>query len=121
MYANTLRVIAFLPLFLLVTSCGKQATAEDVVNDFIDANALHPEKILQREFQRLDSTKFLNDTIVLEMQSNGSELYKTDIDYKVKTSGRMLYFLRLKYVYEGDTLRNTFYLDEQLENVVSFK
>lgn len=121
MNTNIFRIIAFLTLILLVTSCGKQASAEDIVNDFIETNALHPEKIVQREFQRLDSTKFINDSVVMVMQLNGCELYKADIDYKVKTSGRMLYFLRLKYVYEGDTLRNTFYLDEQLENVVSFK
>ncbi len=106
---------------LLMSACGKQSTAEGLVKDFVNEYATAPEKMLGWEFSHLDSTKYINDSILLSMQARGHELYKKDIPYPVKTSGRMLYFLRMKYVCEDDTLQNTFYLNEGLEQVVSFK
>ncbi len=113
----------FIPLLLLavLVSCGRQSKAEDLVEAFVQENALAPEKMAAHEFSRLDSTKRLNDSIVLDMQRRGNEYFKQDIDYPVKTSGRMLYYLRMTYYPDSDTLWNTFYLDEQLEQVVSFK
>lgn len=121
MNAKTIGTTLFAALLLLVTSCGQQHTAEGLVSDFIETNALHPEKMIEREFQRLDSTRFVNDSAISVMQAKENDLFKSDISYEVATAGQMLYYLRVKYVYEGDTIRNTFYLDEQLEHVVSFK
>jgi hypothetical protein len=48
-------------------------------------------------------------------------VFKKDVKYGSEQSGRMLHLLRINYAYEGDTLTNTFYLDEQLQHVVAFK
>ena len=102
-------------------SCGNQQTAKSLVTDFIEQNALSPEKMIAREFSSLDSTKFINDSIVLSMQKRGHELYKNDIRSEQSQSGRMLYYLRMKCMYDSDTLQQTFYLDEKLTSVVAFK
>ncbi len=106
---------------LLYISCGKQSTAETLAEEFINDYALAPEKMVAREFTRLDSTKYLNDSIIRSMQERGCELFKKDIPYPIKSSGRMLYFIRMKYLYGEDSLQNTFYMDEHLEHIVSFK
>ncbi len=106
---------------LLSFSCTKQFKAEGVVKDFIEQNAVSPDKFEDCDFASIDSTKHINDSIILSMQTRGNELFKSDINYAAKTGGRMMYFIRMKYVYDGDSLQNTFYLDEQLEHVVSFK
>ncbi len=121
MKTRTIALPLMLSCGLLFCSCGKQNTAEGLAEDFIEEYALAPEKILYREYADVDSTKRLNDSIILSMQARGHELYKKEIPYPVKTCGRMLYYLRMQYVYEGDTMHNTFYLDENLEQVVSFK
>ena len=114
-------IIIGVALLTLFSACGRRQTAKSVVNDFIEQNALSPEKMTAREFSSLDSTKFLNDSIVLSMQKRGHELYKHGISYEQSSSGRILYYLRMKCVYENDTLQQTFYLDENLTSVVSFK
>lgn len=108
-------------LSLLFTSCGMQGEAESVVGQFIEENAVAPEKMLHREFKDLDSTKMVTDSLIDIMRQQAHPLYKSGIVYPEQRGDRMLYFLRMSYVYEGDTLRQTFYLDSQLQNVVSFK
>ena len=105
----------------LFSACSQQSEAESIVKEFIEQNAIAPEKMEHKEFANLDSTKVVRDSLIKVMQNNKHELYKDNIEYLQQNSGRMLYYLRMKYVYEGDTLSQTFYLDEQLQHVVSFK
>ena len=105
----------------MFTSCGQKHKAETVVGDFIETYAKDPDAIRKRDFVRFDSTKVIGDSLVKEMQTREHELFKQPIPYPVSTSGRVLYLLRMNYVYQGDTLWQTFYLDESLENVVAFK
>lgn len=122
--------MSFRPLYIIIgvvfmslalASCGKQYSAESLADDFIEEYALAPEKMLYREYMNLDSTKMISDSVLVAMQQRGHELFKSNIEYPIKTSGRMLYYLRMKYVYEGDTLQQTFYLDENVSQIVSFK
>lgn len=108
-------------LSLLITACGRQGDAESLVKDFISQNAVDPEKVVLLDFGNLDSTKVIKDSVIQTLQERENPVFKKDINYAVKTSGRMLYFLRTQLVYEGDTLRQTFYLDEQLQQVVAIK
>ncbi|MCK8623157.1 hypothetical protein [Prevotella sp. E13-27] len=107
--------------FALLSSCGQQSDAEQLVEQFITDYAVDPTQIDVIEFNKLDSTKNINDSIVNAMQSKTDELFKNDIDYSVKQSGRMLYFIRMHYAYKGDTLSKTFYIDESMQHIVSFK
>ncbi|MBQ9671457.1 MAG: hypothetical protein IJV34_01215 [Prevotella sp.] len=118
---NLKTLITIASVALLTASCTRQYKAERLAADFIERNALHPEEMSDRDFKSLDSTKHITDSIILSMQARGGEQFQQNIDYPVKTAGRMLYYLRMSYVHDGDTLQNTFYLDEELQNVVSFK
>lgn len=106
---------------LLFASCGRQHTAESLVKEFVSQHATEPGKMEVIDFGDLDSTKVIKDSLILDMQTREHANFKSGIDYTVKTSGRMLYFLRMKYVCEGDTLQQTFYMDENLQQIVAFK
>ena len=105
---------------LLLASCGKQYHAEQTVEDFVDANMEQPEKITKRDFADLGTTRHINDSLISVMRQRGAEHYKKGISYPDVPQGD-LYYLRMRYVHEGDTLQNTFYLNEELTEVVAFK
>ena len=54
------------------------------------------------------------------MRHRGAPLFKQGITYGNVPQGE-LFFLRMRYVHEGDTLQNTFYLNQELTEVVAFK
>jgi len=114
-------IIGVVFMSIVVASCGKQYSAKGLAEDFIEKNAVAPEKMLYREYSDLGTTTLISDSVILSMQQRGHELFKRDIEYSSKSSGNLLYYLRMKYVYEGDTLQQTFYLDENLTQIVSFK
>ena len=108
-------------MLLLTVSCGQKHKAKGLVEDFIEANALDPDAIADRDFTRFDSTKVITDSLVMAMQQAKHPLYTHPIPYSVHTAGRMLFLLRMNYRHQGDTLWQTFYIDEQMEHVVAFK
>jgi len=105
----------------LLTACGQQQDAENLVKEFIAENAISPNQIDIVSFGKLDSTKVIHDSLIVDMQQRENPVFKKDVKYSSEQSGHMLYLLRISYAYEGDTLTNTFYLDEQLQHVVAFK
>ena len=105
-------IIGITAFVFLFVSCGQKHKAVNVVEDFIEQYAQYPDEMKEREFEHFDSTKVISDSLVLD---------KSPIPYPVRTSGRMLYHIRMSYVYKGDTLWQTFYLDETLEHVVAVK
>jgi len=113
-------IIGIVGLFLL-TACGQQHEAESLVSAFIAENAVSPEKIDIFSYGKLDSTKVIGDSLIADMQQRENSVFKKDVKYGSEQSGRMLHLLRINYAYEGDTLTNTFYMDEQLQHVVAFK
>jgi hypothetical protein len=114
-------IIGVTAVVLLFSSCGQKHKAEVVVEAFIEQYAKNPAEIQHRDFEHFDSTKVISDSVVIALQQRGNELFKNPIPYPVNTAGRMLYHIRMNYVYQGDTLWQTFYLDEGLEHVVAFK
>ena len=115
-----LRAYIIIGTVLLLASCGKQYQAEKTVKAFVEANAEAPEKMTKRDFADLGTTRHINDSLMDVMRGRGAELFKKDISYPDKPQGD-LYYLRMRYVHEGDTLQNTFYLDQELKEVVAFK
>ena len=105
---------------LLLVSCGQQYHAERTVEDFVDANAEAPEAMTRRNFADLGTTRHINDSLISIMRQRRAEHYKKDIKYPDVPQGD-LYYLRIRYVHEGDTLQNTFYLNQELTEVVAFK
>ncbi len=113
-------IIGVCSAVLLFASCGKQHQAESIIEDFVDVNAVAPEKITDRDFADLGTTRHITDSLVKVMRQRGAVNYKQSITYSPAPIGD-LYYLRMRYVYEGDTLQNTFYLNETLTEVVAFK
>ena len=106
---------------LLLTACGKQGKAESLVKAFIEQNAEMPDKMKTLSFGKIDSTKVISDSLIMVLQTREHELFRKDINYTAHTAGRMLYYVRMKYAYGNDTLQQTFYMDESLEQIVAFK
>ena len=113
-------IIGVISVMLLLASCGKQYQAEKTVEKFVDANAEAPEKIQKRDFADLGTTRHISDSLVRVMRKRGADYYKRGISYAESPSGD-LYYLRMRYVHEGDTLQNTFYLNQELTEVIAFK
>ena len=105
---------------LLVASCGKQHTAEQTVKNFVAENMKEGVETKCIGFGDLGTTRHISDSLVAEMRKKGDELYKSGIKYGNVPAGEV-YYLRMKYLHEGDTLQNTFYLDSELKEVVAFK
>ena len=105
---------------LLFASCGKQYTAEQTVKDFVAENMQDGVETSGVDFADLGTTRHINDTLVAKMRKNGAPLFKSGILYAQAPAGD-LFYLRMRYLYQGDTLQNTFYLDSTLTQVVAFK
>ena len=105
---------------LLLASCGKQYTAEQTVKDFVAENMQDGVETSGVDFADLGTTRHINDTLVAKMRKNGAPLFKSGIQYAKAPAGD-LFYLRMRYLYQGDTLQNTFYLDSTLTQVVAFK
>ena len=115
-----LYIIGFICM-MIAASCSKRDNAESLVKDFINSNVEEPEKLSAIEFVRFDSTKHVSDSALQAMQQQLHAHFRGDIVYESSTAGRMLYYLRSKCIYSGDTLQYTFYIDEDISHVVSFK
>ena len=109
-----------LAIILLFASCGQQYKAEQTVKAFIEENMIQPDKISNHSFADLGSTRHLNDSLINMMRQRGAQLFKKGISYGEIPSGD-LFFLRMRYISGNDTLQNTFYLDNELTQIVAFK
>ena len=105
---------------LLSVSCGRQHDAEQTVKAFIEANMQDDGEISDRDFADLGTTSLISDSLIEQMRQRGAELYKQGITYPKAPDGE-LYYLRMRYVHDKDTLQNTFYLNQELTEVVAFK
>ena len=107
-------------MLLLLASCGKQYDAEQTVKDFVESNIDNADKVSGRDFADLGTTRHINDSLINVMHQRGADHFKQGIAYPDAPDGD-LYYLRMRYVYDGDTLQNTFYLNQELTEVVAFK
>ena len=106
---------------LLLASCGKQHSAEQTVKAFVEDNMENGgSDISGRDFADLGTTKFINDSLIQLMRHRGAPLFKQGITYPDIPDGE-LYYLRMSYVHQGDTLQNTFDLNPELTEVLAFK
>lgn len=105
---------------LFLASCGKQYHAEQTVKDFVEANIDDAGKVSDRDFADLGTTRHIKDSLVSVMRNRGADHFRQGISYPDLPKGD-LYYLRMSYVYEGDTLQNTFYLNQELTEVIAFK
>ena len=105
---------------LLSVSCGRQHDAEQTVKAFVEENMQDGIQISNRDFADLGTTQLISDSLIQLMRQRGADLYKQGIAYSKAPDGA-LYYLRMRYVHDKDTLQNTFYLNQELTEVVAFK
>ena len=113
-------IIGGISALLLFASCGQQYHAEKTVEAFVEANMEQPNQINHRDYADLGTTRHINDSLITMMRERGAELFKKNITYGETPEGD-LFYLRMRYVHNGDTLQNTFYLNQELTEVVAFK
>ena len=114
-------IIIGIGMMLLFASCGRQHSAEQTVKAFVEANMENGGKdISDRDFADLGTTRHISDSLIQVMRQRGARLFKSGITFPDAPDGE-LYYLRMSYVHEGDTLQNTFYLNQDLTEVVAFK
>lgn len=124
-----MKTIKAFPILLAIVmtvslaSCGEQSDAEGVVRHFMKENLIEPKSLSDVEFANIDSTKLITPRIVDNMRRMAptTGLYRPDIHYADNAPQRMLYSLRVNYKVGERECVSTFYLDEQLHEVVAFK
>ena len=109
---------------LLLTACGQQHQAKEVIQEFVDQNVTEPSARSSIKVVKFDSTKVLNDSIIALMRTNADTIkryVRKPIKYEPGGVGRMLYVARISYTIYDQEISETHYLDEQLSRVVAFK
>ena len=113
-------IIIGISVLLLFASCGQQHKAESLVKDFVAENMEDPSAISGKGFTDLGTTRHISDSMITVMRQRGAVGFKKGISYGEKPTGD-LFYLRMSYVRGTDTLQNTFYLNQELTEVVAFK
>ena len=110
-------------LSLLLISCGHKHDAEKLISNFLDNNLVDND-IREKTFSDIDSTFYINDSIVNAMRANArtNRLVRKEAQYGTeKISGKLL-FMSVKYRKNDGTIQKfTFYMDPELEEIVAFK
>lgn len=108
---------------LLFASCGQQHQAKTVVQEFVDQHVAEPSARSDISIVKFDSTKVINDSVILAMRTNADTIqrYKKPIKYAEGSIGGKLYVARIAYTIYGVEFSDTYYLDDQLTRVIAFK
>ena len=115
-------VVALL-VAMVVAGCNREKSrAQGLVKDFLKENLVENDfKVM--DFSRLDSTKYVSDSIFNRMRVSNLQdsRFKQPLDFSDDAKTKKLLFIRVKYRIEKDTILQTFYFDDELSRVVSFK
>lgn len=108
---------------LLFASCGPQAEAEELVEQFMEQNmreGLNPSSV---HFTDVDSTHAMTDSIVINLRQLACQgkRYRPDLKYAPDEPFKKLMVTRVKYELENEEVSDTYYLDMKLTRVVAFK
>ncbi len=120
---KTLVAIVAFVVAMAFTGCNREKSkAESMVKDFLKENLVENDfKVM--DFSRLDSTTFVSDSLFQLMREKGAKdsRFKQPLDFSDDAKTKKLLFIRVKYRIEKDTILQTFYFDDELSRVVSFK
>ena len=111
--------ITMMALFAtLFTGCGQSHDAKNMVEEFMTTQmGINDYDVVQ--WGRLDSTFFVSDSMVQVRRKNASHKVKGQEAY-AKPSQKLL-FLNVRYAIGNDTIKQTFYLNDKLTGIVSYK
>lgn len=108
---------------LLFASCGPQADAEELVEQFMEQNMREGLKPSSVHFTDIDSTHAMTDSIVVSLRqlARQARRYRSDLKYAPDEPFRKLMVTRVKYELDDQEVSDTYYLDMALTRVVAFK
>lgn len=123
LYQSIRSVACIMVATLLLIGCdAEKSTAKKLVKDFLKENLVNNDfKVMS--FSALDSTKHITDSVfkVMRAEAEQDKAFKKDIQFAEGPKTKKLYYIRIKYRLDNDTCLQTFYLDDQLTRVVSFR
>ena len=123
LYQSIRTVACMMVTTLLLIGCdAEKSTAKKLVKDFLKENLVNNDfKVMS--FSALDSTKHITDSVFKVMRAEAAQdkAFKKDIQFAEGPKTKKLYYIRIKYRLDNDTCLQTFYLDDQLTRVVSFR
>lgn len=119
-FARVHIIISISVSLLLFASCGQQYRAEKTVEAFVNQNAEDAASLKGIDFADIGTTRHISDSLIQVMRHRGAPLFKQGITYGQTPQGE-LFYLRMRFIHDGDTLQNTFYLNQELNEVVAFK
>lgn len=108
---------------LLFASCGPQAEAEDLVEEFMEQNMREGLKPSSVHFTDIDSTHAMTDSIVVNLRqlARQAKRYRLDLKYAPDQPFKKLMVTRVRYELDDQEVSDTYYLDMALTRVVAFK
>ncbi|MBQ7420395.1 MAG: hypothetical protein IJV17_06650 [Prevotella sp.] len=115
-------ILTSLPL-LLFASCGPQAEAEQLVEQFMEQNMREDLKPSSVHFTDIDSTHAITDSIIISLRQTARQAkrYQPKIQYAPDEPFRKLIITRVRYDLGDEECSDTYYLDMELTRVVAFK
>ena len=123
LYQSIRTVACIMVATLLLIGCdAEKSTAKKLVKDFLKENLVNNDfKVMS--FSALDSTKHITDSVFKVMRAEAAQdkAFKKDIQFAEGPKTKKLYYIRIKYRLDNGTCLQTFYLDDQLTRVVSFR
>ena len=105
---------------LLLTACGQQYQAKNLVKDFVKVHAT--EELNITDFSDLDSTKVISDSLLQDMRQRALKdpLFK-DVNLGSIPLSTTLLYIRMRYGADSLNQSRTFYFDKDLTGIIAFK
>ena len=119
---STLYIIIGMSL-LLFTSCGPQAEAEELVEQFMEQNLREGLEPSSLHFTDIDSTHAMTDSAIVSLRQLAKQgtRYQSTIRYAPDEPFKKLIVTRVRYELDDQEYSDTYYLDMDLTRVVAFK
>ncbi len=105
----------------ILIGCGQEHKAKSLVTSFLDNN-LKDNSYSIEDYSKLDSTFYVTDSMINVMRGNVGNIgtFK-QIKYSDKGNTNKLLFIHVKYKHKGKSWKQTFYMDDNLNQIISLK
>lgn len=107
-------------IILSSVSC-KNNSAKGLIEDFMNVNMVSTSNISDKEYSKIDSTFYINDSIINAMHKMQVPGYKGIIKYSNEKAGKKLLFMSITFKQNKKDIKQTFYFDENITHIVAFK
>lgn len=123
MKVNKSSMVVLLSATMLIIGCGKQRSAHDLVESFLDS-CLVDNNISELTFSSLDSTRHINDSVITAIRSDISKTnaFKKNVKYGKHNTSQSLHYITATYKKSnGEKAKQTFYIDKEHTSVICVK